>query len=157
MKSNFQAKLKRLERAKALLKEGKVWPVVGTEWFIAGQNGKYLINPTKGTCTCPDFSKRKDQHKGWCKHRLAVWLLTNHPDDWETYQPPQAQEDEIPQVEAHHHDQHGRPVQVAELEEFVKQLVEILPQELLEFLVAYGNQELQDRDYRRGVANEGSN
>ena len=35
----------------------------------------YLVNHE---CQCPDFHQRKEFHKGWCKHRLAVELVKHN-------------------------------------------------------------------------------
>ena len=55
-------------------RRGKVEPVLGADaHYIARSEaaGSYLVN---GHCTCPDARYRRDIHKGWCKHMLAVDL-----------------------------------------------------------------------------------
>lgn len=63
--------LKRLERAQALLGEGKVFPVPGLpgRYVVAGSQD-YLVNLEEERCTCPDHAKGHV-----CKHLLAAWLL----------------------------------------------------------------------------------
>ena len=72
---------KRLERARQLVAGGKVEPVLGADahYIVRSEAaGSYLVN---GHCTCEDARYRRDIHKGWCKHMLAV----------ELYKEPQAQ------------------------------------------------------------------
>ncbi len=76
---------KRLERARQLVAGGKVEPVLGADSHYlvrAGVGGFYLVN---GHCTCEDARYRRDIHKGWCKHMLAV-------DLYKESQPQQPQE-----------------------------------------------------------------
>ena len=66
----------RLEKARSIVSEGKVHPIVGMEGHYAVECSRmdgsmYLVN---GTCTCVDAQQRVDVHHGWCKHRLAVEL-----------------------------------------------------------------------------------
>jgi|GEM_PF-1786225 len=73
----------RLEKARQLVANGKVHPVIGQEAHHvvqASKGGFYLVN---GTCTCPDAQQRDDVHKGWCKHKLAVEVLKAAPADAE--------------------------------------------------------------------------
>ena len=66
---------KRLERARQLVEDGTVEGVVGdhSHYLVkAGAGGFYLVN---GHCTCQDARFRRDIHKGWCKHMLAVSLF----------------------------------------------------------------------------------
>ena len=65
---------KRLDRAREIVEEGHVSPVVGKEGQYVVQackGGYYLVN---GQCTCQDAQYRSEVHKGWCKHMLAVEL-----------------------------------------------------------------------------------
>ena len=65
---------KRLERAREIVEEGHVSPVVGKDGQYVVQackGGYYLVN---GECTYQDAQYRSDVHKGWCKHMLAVEL-----------------------------------------------------------------------------------
>ena len=62
----------RLGRARALVADGAVSPVVGRDdaWVVQGHSGPYLV--TGDDCSCEDFEFRTDLHLGQCKHRLAV-------------------------------------------------------------------------------------
>jgi len=68
--------LPRLEKARALLEEGKVHEVVGLPhlFVVDSQEGKghYLVDLKEGTCTCPAFVQGKTVP---CKHLLAATLL----------------------------------------------------------------------------------
>ena len=71
----IEALYERLQKAKKLVEENKVRKVAGAEAWVV-ENGKgefYLV--ANDSCTCPDFRNRKELHKGWCKHRLAVEIL----------------------------------------------------------------------------------
>lgn len=70
----IEAMSQRLEKARALVRDGKVRKVEGEDsWVVENEEGKfYLVQ--NSTCTCQDFQQRKDLHKGWCKHRLAIAL-----------------------------------------------------------------------------------
>ena len=57
----------RLAKARALV--GQVSPANAEVYVVAGSDGHYLVN---GHCTCSDARFRRDLHKGWCKHMLAV-------------------------------------------------------------------------------------
>ncbi len=63
----------RLERARQIVAEGKVKPVLGMEEHYTVEsstgNGHYLVN---ATCSCPDAANRSELTKGLCKHKLAV-------------------------------------------------------------------------------------
>ena len=67
---------RRLEKAKQLVAEGKIRPVLGMEshYVVESSNGDgfYLVNEH---CTCPDACHRTELHSGWCKHYLAAELL----------------------------------------------------------------------------------
>ena len=60
----------RLAKARALV--GQVSPT-GTEVYevASGDDRHYLVN---GQCNCPDARYRRELHKGYCKHQLAVIL-----------------------------------------------------------------------------------
>ena len=65
---------KRLDRARQLVAEGKVEAIVGdsSHYVVRSDGGGlYMVN---GKCTCEDARYRRDTHKGWCKHMLAVDL-----------------------------------------------------------------------------------
>ena len=65
---------KRLERAREIVGQDRVSPVVGKDGQYVVQackGGYYLVN---GECTCRDAQYRSEVHKGWCKHMLAVEL-----------------------------------------------------------------------------------
>lgn len=70
-KSSLRDILVRLERAKELLREGKVHRVEGLPrvYVVEGQN-RYLVDLEKETCTCPDW---KGGHL--CKHLLAAGMV----------------------------------------------------------------------------------
>ena len=138
-------KLKRLERAKEILAQGKLFPITGAEEekfivFSQTAEGKrlYLVDRAEGTCTCPDFQKNQRFNGGWCKHRIAVMLKVEHPDDWSTWLPDWAKEQEQEQESNHNLD---------------KALAE-LTDEVLERLIKLLTQEQMDRDYRRQVEAE---
>ena len=63
---------KRLDRAREIVGQDRLAPVVGKEGHYVVQacrGGYYLVN---GECTCRDAQYRSKVHKGWCKHMLAV-------------------------------------------------------------------------------------
>lgn len=63
--------LRRLERAEALLLEGRVHRVEGLPHLYVVRGGQaYLVNSQEETCTCPDHGKGHV-----CKHLLAAFLL----------------------------------------------------------------------------------
>ena len=58
----------RLAKARALV--GQVSPANAEVYDVAsGDDRHYLVS---GHCMCPDARFRRDLHKGWCKHMLAV-------------------------------------------------------------------------------------
>lgn len=63
----------RLERAREIVAEGKVQPVLGMPDHFTVEsstgNGHYLVN---ATCSCPDAANRSELTKGLCKNKLAV-------------------------------------------------------------------------------------
>ena len=144
-----QAKLRRLERAKEILKRGHLFPITGAPGkficFSQTKQGKaiYLVehNGAEGSCTCPDFKKRKGEHGGWCKHRIAAMLQVEHPQDWEDWLPEWARGDGSEPPEGNH--------------PLARALAE-LPDEVLSRLIAYASSELQERDYRRKVKEPGA-
>lgn len=66
---------KRLAKAEEIVAQDKVHKILGKEGHYAVQNsegtGFYLVN---GECSCQDAQNRKELHKGWCKHKLAIEL-----------------------------------------------------------------------------------
>ena len=71
----------RLEKARVITASGKVHPIVGMDEHYAVESSKgdlYLVN---GTCTCIDAQERADIHHGWCKHKLAVELFKETPQE----------------------------------------------------------------------------
>lgn len=63
--------LNRLERAEAILMEGRIHRVEGLEkTFVVRGNEPYLVDLGKESCTCPDHAKGHT-----CKHLLAAVLL----------------------------------------------------------------------------------
>ena len=78
---------KRLERAREIVGQDRVSPVVGKEGQYVVQacrGGYYLVN---GNCTCQDAQYRSDVHKGWCKHMLAVELYKESQAQVEPQEP----------------------------------------------------------------------
>jgi predicted nucleic acid-binding Zn finger protein len=75
----IEALHERLEKARQIVAEGKVHPIVGisSEWVVQGREGYYLVN---GACTCVDSLERSEIHHGWCKHKLAVEIYKGNPD-----------------------------------------------------------------------------
>jgi hypothetical protein len=69
----IEALNQRLEKARQIVAEGKVHPIVGMEnhFTVEGGKGFYLVN---GHCSCPDAKNREGLHRGFCKHKLAVEL-----------------------------------------------------------------------------------
>ena len=73
----IEALHERLERARILVQEDKVSPVLGIDehYIVESSNGagSYLVN---GTCSCWDAKdeRRYELTKGVCKHRLATVL-----------------------------------------------------------------------------------
>ena len=67
----------RLERAREIVVEGKVKPVLGMDDHYTVESstgeGHYLVN---STCSCPDAQMRSELTKGLCKHKLAVLVYT---------------------------------------------------------------------------------
>ena len=63
----------RLERAREIVAEDKVKPVLGMDDHYTVESsagtGHYLVN---STCSCPDALNRTELTKGLCKHKLAV-------------------------------------------------------------------------------------
>ena len=65
----------RLERARVIVAQDKVKPVLGMDDHYtvesSAETGHYLVN---STCSCPDATNRTELTKGLCKHRLATLL-----------------------------------------------------------------------------------
>lgn len=62
--------LRRVDKALALARAGKVWDKGGGVWWVACDlSGVWSVN---GACGCPDYTY---QHVTWCKHRIAVALV----------------------------------------------------------------------------------
>ena len=63
----------RLEKAREIVEEAKVKPVLGMDDHYTVESstgtGHYLVN---STCSCPDALNRSELTKGLCKHKLAV-------------------------------------------------------------------------------------
>jgi hypothetical protein len=68
----------RLSKARALVANGKVHPVVNmpSHYAVEGNVGFYIVN---GSCCCNDAAKRSELIKGHCKHRLAALLYAEQP------------------------------------------------------------------------------
>lgn len=63
--------LDRLERAEALLLEGRAHRVEGLpSTYVVRGSQNYLVSLEEGTCTCPDAERGHT-----CKHLLAAVLL----------------------------------------------------------------------------------
>lgn len=140
-----QAKLARLERAKEILERQHLFPIFGREkekfiCFSQTHEGKriYLVDLSQHACTCPDHQNGAPE--GWCKHLIAAFLVVNHPNDWKTWLPDWALAKKAQEKEKAD-DQKGLGKVLAEL-----------PDEVLSRIIAYASAELQDRDYRRAVA-----
>ena len=74
--TQIEALAERLEKARALV--GQVSPTDKEVYDVASGDGRhYLVN---GQCNCPDARYRRDLHKGYCKHRLAVYLYREAED-----------------------------------------------------------------------------
>ena len=67
----------RLERAREIVAQDKVRPVLGMDDHYTVESsagtGHYLVN---STCSCPDAVNRTELTKGLCKHKLAVIVYT---------------------------------------------------------------------------------
>jgi len=50
-------------------------------WDVNGHVITVADNGAIGDCDCADFKMRKSAHQGWCKHRLAVLLVTEEEGD----------------------------------------------------------------------------
>ena len=72
----IEALSERLARARKILADGLVVPIIGMDSHYVVQssdgNGLYLVN---GKCSCPDSEYRSSVHSGWCKHFLSVELF----------------------------------------------------------------------------------
>jgi uncharacterized Zn finger protein len=63
--------LNRLERAEAILLEGRVHRVEGLPYtYVVRGSDNYLVDLERETCTCPDHARGHT-----CKHLLAAVLL----------------------------------------------------------------------------------
>ena len=68
----------RLAKARALV--GQVSPADAEGYAVAsGDDRHYLV--VNGQCNCPDSRFRRELHKGYCKHRLAVYLYRESRDE----------------------------------------------------------------------------
>ncbi len=75
---------KRLEKAKELVRDDKVRKVQGADsWLVENKEKNKIYLVQDSSCTCLDFQQRKDLHKGWCKHRLAVALVGQERNEGE--------------------------------------------------------------------------
>lgn len=71
-RERVEALLARLERAQALLAEGRIHRVEGLPGvYVANGGAHYLIHTDQMACTCPDHQKNGQV----CKHLLAALLL----------------------------------------------------------------------------------
>ncbi|KPK21305.1 MAG: hypothetical protein AMJ76_02955 [Dehalococcoidia bacterium SM23_28_1] len=77
----------RLARAAELVTTGHITPAAfynkDGNRLVRSATGRpisYIVQPgDRGTCTCPDFTGGHAPH-GWCKHRLALAMLTRLQD-----------------------------------------------------------------------------
>src|SRR5690606_9636306 len=103
-------------RGLALAQAARIKQIVASNWLVPSQsnNGGYLVDTDKGTCTCPDHELRGEQVV--CKHRWAVEYARHHvtaPDgsttvvdtmritytqDWSAYNAAQCNEKDRVQV-----------------------------------------------------------
>ena len=69
----IEALYQRLQRAREIVADGKVFPIVGMDdhYTVQGTAGHYLVNEH---CTCQDAQQPSEMHHGWCKHKLSVEL-----------------------------------------------------------------------------------
>ncbi len=75
--TQIEALAARLTKARALV--GQVSPTGKEVYEVAsGDDRHYLVN---GHCTCPDARFRRELHKGYCKHQLAVYLYRELRDE----------------------------------------------------------------------------
>lgn len=76
----IEALCERLQRARIIVAEGRVHPVLGAtgHYIVESSTGRgfYLVNHD---CTCPDAQHRAELNRGLCKHKLAV-VLYQEPD-----------------------------------------------------------------------------
>ena len=88
--TQIEALAERLEKAREIV--GQVSPVPGLDGHhvVAGSDGHYLVN---GHCTCPDARFRRNLHKGWCKHMLAVAVYREAGIDIDEYRRPAVEEE----------------------------------------------------------------
>ena len=74
--TQIESLYKRLEKARQLVTDGRVHPVVGMDghFVVQGNAGYYLVicGHEQCNCTCPDHQQRQEVHHGWCKHRITV-------------------------------------------------------------------------------------
>ena len=70
----IEAAYERLEKAKEIVANGGVHPMIGQPDHFAveaSDGGVYTVN---AACTCPDYEHRQHLNGRLCKHRLAVYL-----------------------------------------------------------------------------------
>ncbi|WP_337868164.1 SWIM zinc finger family protein [Meiothermus sp.] len=71
IRARVEGFLSRLERAEAILLEGRVHRVEGMPYtYVVRGSENYLVDLEKETCTCPDHARGHT-----CKHLLAAVLL----------------------------------------------------------------------------------
>jgi len=71
IRERIEGFLSRLERAEAILLEGRVHRVEGLpHTYVVRGSQNYLVDLEKETCTCPDHGRSHT-----CKHLLAAVLL----------------------------------------------------------------------------------
>jgi hypothetical protein len=84
--AQIEALYVRLSKARTLVANGKVHPVVNmpSHYVVEGNAGFYIVN---GSCCCNDAANRNELIKGHCKHRLAALLYAEQHGQAETHNP----------------------------------------------------------------------
>jgi uncharacterized Zn finger protein len=86
IRARVEGFLSRLERAEAILLEGRVHQVEGMpHTYVVRGSETYLVDLERETCTCPDHGKGHT-----CKHLLAVVLLERGEHELQIQQVAQA-------------------------------------------------------------------
>ena len=75
--TQIEALAERLEKARALV--GQVSPAGPNGYELSSAAGTHHV--VDGHCDCPDSRFRRELHKGYCKHMLAVYLYRESRDE----------------------------------------------------------------------------
>ena len=72
----IEALYQRLQRAREIVADGKVFPIVGMDdhYTVQGTGGHYLVNEH---CTCQDAQQRNDMHKDPGKEQAVELYKTD--------------------------------------------------------------------------------